>query len=57
MQATATLILLALATLGDATQIGLFLFAKVSKGAFTLAQFRGRFRTKLARQVMKKKFL
>ncbi len=29
--ATATLIVLALATLGDATQIGLFLVAKVSK--------------------------
>ncbi len=31
MQATATCIVLALATLGDATKIGSFLLAKVSK--------------------------
>jgi hypothetical protein len=32
MQATATLIVLALATLGDTTQIGLFLFMSLCQG-------------------------
>ncbi len=32
-------------------------FSIISKGAFTLARFRGRFRTKLAHLEMKKKYL
>ncbi len=40
---TVTLILLALASLGDATQIGLFLFAKVSKESDIATPFHWRF--------------
>jgi hypothetical protein len=41
---TATLILLALANLGDGTQIGLFLFAKVSNESNIATRYHGHFR-------------
>ncbi len=44
MQVTATHIVLALATLGDATQIGLFLFLSLCQGKCNMCRCRRRYR-------------